>query len=86
MRVNESDTTNRWKIALLNGLNMTNLGQRDKHVYGTIGSLQELEDLVASVATKLGAGTPTPIAPPMAPKPTIRAPAINLSSSIFSPY
>ena len=56
MRVKESGTTNRWKIALLNGLNMTNLGQRDKHVYGTIGSLQELEDLVASAATKLGAG------------------------------
>ncbi len=56
MRVKESGTTNRWKIALLNGLNMTNLGQRDKHVYGTIGSLLELEDLVASAATKLGAG------------------------------
>jgi len=46
--------TKRWKIALLNGLNMTSLGQRDKNVYGTIGSLQELEDLVSATGAKLG--------------------------------
>jgi 3-dehydroquinate dehydratase-2 len=53
--ISESDRreTGRWKIALLNGLNMTNLGRRDKNVYGTIGSLQELEDLVVSVGSKL---------------------------------
>jgi 3-dehydroquinate dehydratase II len=43
----------RWKIALLNGLNMTNLGRRDKNIYGTIGSLQELEDLVVSTGKTL---------------------------------
>jgi 3-dehydroquinate dehydratase-2 len=43
----------RWKIALLNGLNMTNLGRRDKNIYGTIGSLQELEDLVVSTGKKI---------------------------------
>jgi 3-dehydroquinate dehydratase-2 len=44
-----------WRIALLNGLNMTNLGRRDKNVYGTIGSLRELEDLVAAVGEVVGA-------------------------------
>lgn len=43
------------RIGLLNGLNMTSLGRRDKNIYGTIGSLQELEDLVSDVGTKLGA-------------------------------
>lgn len=42
------------RIGLLNGLNMTSLGRRDKNIYGTIGSLQELEDLVSDVGTKLG--------------------------------
>lgn len=44
----------RWKIALLNGLNMTNLGRRDKNIYGTIGSLQELEDLVIAMGKRIG--------------------------------
>lgn len=43
---NRSTDAPAWRVALLNGLNMTNLGRRDKNVYGTIGSLQELEDLV----------------------------------------
>jgi len=43
-----------WRIALLNGLNMTNLGHRDKNVYGTIGSLQELEDLVGDAGELFG--------------------------------
>ncbi len=42
------------KIGLLNGLNMTSLGRRDKNIYGTIGSLEELENLVASIGVKLG--------------------------------
>lgn len=45
----------RWRIALLNGLNMTNLGRRDQAVYGTIGSLPELEDLVTGTGEHLGA-------------------------------
>lgn len=42
------------RIGLLNGLNMTSLGRRDKNIYGTIGSLQELEDLVRDVGAKIG--------------------------------
>jgi 3-dehydroquinate dehydratase II len=42
-----------WRVALLNGLNMTNLGRRDKNVYGTIGSLQELESLVTEAGRHL---------------------------------
>ena len=44
----------RWRIALLNGLNMTNLGRRDPHIYGTIDSLATLEDLVATTGEQLG--------------------------------
>jgi 3-dehydroquinate dehydratase-2 len=44
----------RWRIALLNGLNMTNLGRRDPHIYGTIDSLAALEDLVARTGNRLG--------------------------------
>ncbi len=44
----------RWMIALLNGLNMTNLGRRDPHIYGTIESLAALEDLVAATGRRLG--------------------------------
>lgn len=46
--------TQRFRIALLNGLNMTNLGRRDPHIYGTIGSLGELEDLVRATGARLG--------------------------------
>ena len=42
-----------WRVALLNGLNMTNLGRRDRNVYGTIGSLQELEHLVTAAGRHL---------------------------------
>jgi 3-dehydroquinate dehydratase-2 len=44
----------RWRIALLNGANMTNLGRRDPHIYGTIESLAALEDLVAGTGSRLG--------------------------------
>jgi 3-dehydroquinate dehydratase-2 len=47
-------TTPRFRVALLNGLNMTNLGRRDRHIYGTVGSLGELEELVRSTGAKLG--------------------------------
>ncbi|WPE24211.1 type II 3-dehydroquinate dehydratase [Shinella zoogloeoides] len=42
------------RIGLLNGLNMTSLGKRDKNIYGIIGSLQELEDLVSEAGKGLG--------------------------------
>ncbi|HEX5016606.1 MAG TPA: type II 3-dehydroquinate dehydratase [Actinomycetes bacterium] len=45
----DSDDVRRLRFALLNGLNMTNLGRRDKNIYGTIASLQALEDLVTEV-------------------------------------
>lgn len=44
----------RWTIALLNGLNMTNLGHRDRNIYGTIASLDELEELVELTGASLG--------------------------------
>jgi 3-dehydroquinate dehydratase II len=47
-----SSTTAR--IALLNGLNMTNLGRRDRNIYGTIASLDALEQLVTDVGRELG--------------------------------
>jgi 3-dehydroquinate dehydratase-2 len=49
------NATSRWNIALLNGLNMTNLGRRDPNIYGTVGSLGELEELVATTGARLGA-------------------------------
>ena len=45
----------RWRIALLNGLNMTNLGRRDKNVYGTISSLEHLEDIVVQAGKMFAA-------------------------------
>lgn len=47
------DSGRRLHVALLNGLNMTNLGKRDKNVYGSIESLQALEDLVTQVGRAL---------------------------------
>ena len=44
----------RVRIALLNGPNMTNLGRRDRHIYGAIGSLRELEEMVVALGSKLG--------------------------------
>ncbi|MER6562151.1 type II 3-dehydroquinate dehydratase [Streptomyces sp. NPDC001027] len=45
----------RLRFALLNGLNMTNLGRRDRNIYGSIASLQALEDLVTEVGDAVGA-------------------------------
>lgn len=42
------------RIALLNGPNMSNLGRRDKNIYGTIESLQALEDLVVATGRQFG--------------------------------
>jgi 3-dehydroquinate dehydratase-2 len=42
------------RIALINGLNMTNLGRRDRNIYGTIASLAALEELVTDVGLSLG--------------------------------
>ncbi|NWL27169.1 dehydroquinase [Paenarthrobacter ureafaciens] len=44
----------RLRFALLNGLNMSNLGRRDKNIYGSIASLQTLEDLVTETGDTVG--------------------------------
>ena len=44
----------RWRIAVINGPNMPNLGRRNREIYGPIRSLAELEELVASFGELLG--------------------------------
>lgn len=44
----------RWRIAVINGPNMPNLGQRDPKIYGPIRSLADLEKLVAQFADLIG--------------------------------
>jgi len=44
----------RWCVAVINGPNMPNLGQRDRQIYGTIHSLADLEDVVTRAAEVLG--------------------------------
>jgi len=52
--IESTNGTRRLRFALLNGLNMTNLGRRDKNIYGSIASLQVLEDLVTDVGNEVG--------------------------------
>lgn len=44
----------RWRIAVINGPNMPNLGHRDAKIYGPIRSLADLETLVAEFGELLG--------------------------------
>lgn len=44
----------RWKIGVINGPNMPNLGHRDKRIYGSIASLADLESLVSDFADAIG--------------------------------
>jgi 3-dehydroquinate dehydratase-2 len=44
----------RWRIGLLNGPNMPNLGRREQARFGSIRSLGELEDRVGHLAEALG--------------------------------
>jgi 3-dehydroquinate dehydratase-2 len=44
----------RWRIGLLNGPNMPNLGRREQARFGSIRSLRELEDRVGQLAEALG--------------------------------
>lgn len=39
-------STQAWRIGLINGPNMSNLGRRDKAIYGPFNSIGELEDFV----------------------------------------
>lgn len=44
----------RWRIGVIDGPNMPNLGARDRDLYGPIGSLAELQAYVAGVAREIG--------------------------------
>lgn len=44
----------RWRIAVIDGPNMPNLGARDEGIYGRIASLAELQEFVAEVASSVG--------------------------------
>ncbi len=48
-----------WDIVLIDGPNMSNLGRRDKRIYGTIGSLEELHALMKDFASDLGVNLQT---------------------------
>ena len=47
-------TDRRWRIGMLNGPNMPNLGRRDRATYGDVQSLADLEQRVGRVAEGLG--------------------------------
>lgn len=44
----------RWRIAVINGPNMPNLGRRDEAIYGPIRSIADLERYVESFADRIG--------------------------------
>jgi 3-dehydroquinate dehydratase-2 len=44
----------RWRIAVIDGPNMPNLGARDEGIYGKVASLADLQDFVAEVASLVG--------------------------------
>lgn len=49
-----SEGARRWRIAVIDGPNMPNLGRRDEAIYGPIRSLADLQDLVRDFAAELG--------------------------------
>ena len=52
----------RWRIGLLNGPNMPNLGRREQARFGSVRSLRELEDRVGQLAEALGVELSQPFA------------------------
>jgi 3-dehydroquinate dehydratase II len=44
----------RWRIGMINGPNLPNLGRREKARFGDVGSLAELEDRVRRLTEALG--------------------------------
>lgn len=48
------DSARRWRIGVINGPNMPNLGNRNKEIYGPIRSLADLEQMVLGFAEFLG--------------------------------
>ena len=47
-------TERRWMIDVIDGPNMSHLGKRDRRLFGTIGSIGELQTLVTDFGTALG--------------------------------
>jgi 3-dehydroquinate dehydratase-2 len=43
-----------WKLQLIDGPNMSNLGRRDRRLFGAIGSIDELHRQVGDLAAELG--------------------------------
>jgi 3-dehydroquinate dehydratase II len=50
---------NRWNIRLIDGPNMSNLGRRDRRLYGDIASIDALHAQVTQVAEELGVSLET---------------------------
>ncbi|MEZ5076779.1 MAG: type II 3-dehydroquinate dehydratase [Solirubrobacterales bacterium] len=48
------ESARRWRIAVIDGPNMPNLGARDPGIYGPIRSLADLQDFVRRVADAVG--------------------------------
>ncbi len=48
------ETARTWRIAVIDGPNMPNLGRRDQAIYGPIRSLEDLQELVREFADMLG--------------------------------
>jgi 3-dehydroquinate dehydratase II len=49
-----ADSARRWRIGVIDGPNMPNLGRRDRAVYGELASLAELQSIVAAFAADIG--------------------------------
>jgi len=48
------ENATRWKIAVIDGPNMSNLGNRSKAIYGPIRSIGDLQQLVRDTADEIG--------------------------------
>ncbi|WP_104134379.1 type II 3-dehydroquinate dehydratase [Cryobacterium sp. Y62] len=48
------ESTKKWRIGVIDGPNMINLGKRDQGTYGAISSYYDLKGLVERVADELG--------------------------------
>ena len=53
------DQARKWRIALIDGPNMRNLGKRDQGIYGPISSIESLHALVSGFADSLGVSLET---------------------------
>jgi 3-dehydroquinate dehydratase-2 len=49
-----ADNARRWRVALINGPNMSELGKRNPDVFGAISSMEDLEAAVDRFAEQLG--------------------------------